>query len=429
MFWLISRYAVNIFFADQWDFNNATLFQRHSLWQMFRWQHGPHRQGVGSLFERLVDPLFGWNSRTESFVIGGVIVVAAMCALWLKKRLYGDLSAFDVVIPAILFTPALWQTLFMTQNFAHGPFPLLLVLLYFLGWTCRRPALRYTLVLFLNFITIYTGFGIFLGVLTPILLILDFWASTPQIRLPKQYFISVLLVSVASLASFFFGYTFQSAEKCFSFQLQSPTSYLAFVAVMFANFFAIRHVTFPAQAVGTLILAALVISLITFARRLLTEKRFDFRPEDHNRAVTVIGLVAFSLLFCANTAYGRLCGGLGVALQSRYSIYLEPAVIGFYFFLLSLRHDRRKFLLAGFLIAVAAASLNIDRGGMRFSRYVKQHWKTCYLQTENIQECNNAAGYPIYTDSPEQARLTHLQEKLEYLKRTHQNLYLDQKTQ
>ncbi|MGH9515345.1 MAG: hypothetical protein ACRD3P_06665 [Terriglobales bacterium] len=428
MFWLISRYAVNIFFADQWDFNNATLFQRHSLWEMFRWQHGPHRQGVGALFERMVDPLFRWNSRTESFVIGGVIVVAAICALWLKKRLYGDLSVFDVVIPAILFTPALWQTLFMTQNFAHGPFPLLLVLLYFISWTCRRPALRYALVLFLNFITIYTGFGLFLGVLTPVLLILDYWTSTPQNRLLKAYFISTVFVSALSLASFFFGYTFQSGEKCFSFQPQSPLSYLAFVALMFANFFGIRHVAFSSQAIGTLIVIALLISLIMFARRLSAGKWADLGREDHNRAVIVVGLITFSLLFCANTAYGRLCGGLGVALQSRYSIYLEPAVLGFYFFLLSLRHESRRFFLTGFLIAVVAASLNTDRGGMVFSRDVKQRWKTCYLQTEDIQGCNKSVGFPIYTVSPEQTRLTHLQEKLEYLKATHQNLYLDQKT-
>jgi hypothetical protein len=59
MFHLISRYAVNIFFSDQWDFKDATLFEKYSLWQMFDGQHGPHRQGVGALFERLVDPLFG----------------------------------------------------------------------------------------------------------------------------------------------------------------------------------------------------------------------------------------------------------------------------------------------------------------------------------------------------------------------------------
>src|SRR5713101_806490 len=101
LFRLISRYAVNIFFSDQWDFNNATLFQKHSIWQMFAWQHGPHRQGLGALFEKLVDPLFRWNSRTESFVVGGVIVAAAICALFLKKRLYGPFSITDIAIPAI----------------------------------------------------------------------------------------------------------------------------------------------------------------------------------------------------------------------------------------------------------------------------------------------------------------------------------------
>lgn len=28
---LISQYAVNIFFSDQWTFNDATLFQKHSF--------------------------------------------------------------------------------------------------------------------------------------------------------------------------------------------------------------------------------------------------------------------------------------------------------------------------------------------------------------------------------------------------------------
>jgi len=422
MFWLISRYAVNVFFADQWDFNNATLFQKHSLWQMFTWQHGPHRQGVGALFERMVDPLFGWNSRTESFVIGGVIVAAAICALWLKKRLYGDLSAFDVVIPAILFTPAQWQTLFMTQNFAHGPFPLLLMLLYCLSWTSRQPAIRYPLILLINFVTIYTGFGIFLGVITPILLTLDYWASTPQTRLPKLFFVSILSVSVASLGSFFLHYTFQSGVQCFSLQPQSPVSYLAFVALMFANFFGIRHLTLPTQVIGTVIVAAILFSSITFIWRLSGRVRAD-----HNRALIVVGLTAFSLLFCVISAYGRLCGGLGVALQSRYAIYLEPAMLGFYFFLLSLRQEApRKFLLSGFAMAVVVASFYVDRGGMGLSRYVKQHWRTCYMKTENIQECNKAVGFPIYSDSPEQTLGTHLQEKLEYLKRTRQNLYLDQ---
>jgi hypothetical protein len=124
-----------------------------------------------------------------------------------------------------------------------------------------------------------------------------------------------------------------------------------------------------------------------------------------------------------NTAYGRFCEGLQAASISRYAIYIEPAVLGFYFFLVTLRRGTtRNFLLSGFLIAVVAASLYRDPGGMGFAWNVKQHWKACYLQTEDIEECNRVAGFPIYPN-PQQ---THLRQKLEYLKTTRQNLYLDE---
>jgi hypothetical protein len=426
LFRLISRYAVNIFFADQWDFNNATLFERHSLWQIFRWQHGPHRQGAGGLFERLVDPLFGWNSRTESFVVAGLIIAAAMFALWLKRRLYGKLSVFDIVIPAILFTPAQWHTLFMGQNFAHGSFPLLLILLYCLSWTSRRQYVRYPLVLFINFVTIYTGFGIFLGVLTPALLILDYLSGTSERRLSRGYLITAILVSLCSLASFFAGYKFQPAIACFSLQPASPVSYWNFVALMFANFFAVRRLSLGTELFGTLILAAVLACLVFVVACLMRKEKPKLAPDERNRALIIVTLTAFTLLFCANTAYGRLCGGLATALQSRYAIYLEPAVLGLYFFLLSIRPGRaRAFLLGGFLALIMAASLYVDRRGMNFAWYVREHWKTCYLQTENIDGCNRAASFPIYPN-PEK---NHLKRKLEYLKRTGQNLYLDQEVQ
>jgi hypothetical protein len=427
MFRLISRYAVNVFFSDQWDFNNTTLFARQSLWGMFYAQHGPHRQGLGALFERMVDPLFGWNSRTESFVVGGVIVTAAICALWLRRRLYENLSVFDIVIPAILFIPGQWATWFNVPNFAHGPFPLLLILLYCVSWTCRRRAVRYPLVLFINFVAIYTGFGFFLGVVTPVLLILDYWASAPPTRLSKAYFAGAILVALASLGSFFRGYVLLPGLPCFSLQPRSPTSYLGFVSLMFANFFGIRHLTIPSRVIGVMILATILVSLVMFVWCLLRQNGPKLAPDERNRALIIVGLTAYTLLFCVNTAYGRLCGGLELALQSRYVIYLEPAVLGFYFFLLSLRHaPARKFLLSGFLMAVVAASFYRDRGGMESSRDGKQRWKTCYLRTENIQECDKVAGFPIYSDSLQQMQVSHLQEKLEYLKKTRQNLYLDQ---
>jgi hypothetical protein len=279
-------------------------------------------------------------------------------------------------------------------------------------------------VLFINFVAIYTGFGIFLGVLTPILLILDYWASTPESRLSRGYFTVVMIVTLGSLISFFVDYRFQSASACFSLRPQSPVSYWHFVAVMFANFFAVRHLTLAAGLLGTIILTAVFVSLISGGGSLVRKQKPKLAPDDRNRALIIVALTAFTLLFCVNTAYGRLCGGLATALQSRYAIYLEPAVLGFYFFLLTLRRGAaRNFLLSGFLVAVVAASLYRDPGGMGFAWNVKQHWKTCYLQTEDIEECNRVAGFPIYPN-PQQ---THLRQKLEYLKATRQNLYLDQK--
>jgi hypothetical protein len=428
MFRLISRYAVNVFFSDQWDFNNGTLFQKHSVWQIFTWQHGPHRQGLGGLFEKMVDPLFRWNSRTESFVVGAVIVAAAFCAMWLKKRMYGEFSFFDIVIPAILFIPGQWATWFGVVNFAHGPFPLLLVLLYCLAWSSNPPAVRYPLLLFINFLTIYTGFGLFIGVLTPILLTLDYWFSAPQFRLSKTYFVTVLLASVASFGSFFIGYKLLPAVDCFSLQPRSPMSYVTFVGLMFANFVGLKDLTVITRIIGTMILATILVSIGSFIWLIWQHRRAKLGPDERNRALIIICLIAYTLLFCVNTAYGRLCVGLQVALQSRYVIYLEPAVLGLYFFLLSLRYPMmRKVLLSGFLAAVVAASFYRDRGMMGITKNIKQSWKTCYLQSEDINKCDQLAGLPIYSASPRQIQRSHLREKLEYLKKNRLNLYLDAK--
>jgi hypothetical protein len=341
--------------------------------------------------------------------------------LWLKKRLYGTFSTLDVVIPAILFIPGQWATWFNVANFAHGPFPLLLILLYCGSWTIRRRVVRYPLILFINFLSIYTGFGIFLGVLTPILLLVDYWANTPQSRLPGVYFISAILLSGASLASFFVGYKFWPASQCFSLQLQSPVSYLAFVALMFASFFGLKDVTVPMQVIGTMIVAVVLVSMIVSIWLLFRQKTTNFADAGRDRKLIVVCLTAYTLLFCAFTAYGRQCQRLKTALAPRYVIYLEPAVLAVYFFLLCLRQGTaRKVLVSGFLIAIAAASFYLDRTGMRLSRDIKQSWKTCYLQTEDIEKCNKVAGLPIY---PETANL---RKKLEFLKKRRLNLFVDQ---
>lgn len=419
LFRLISRFAVNIFFSDQWAFDEATLFQQHSLWQMFTWQHGPHRQGLGALFAKVVEPLFHWNSRTESFVVGGVVFVAAVCALWLKRRLCGSLSIFDVLIPAIFFTPAQYESLFVTANFAHGPFPLLLVMLYGLAWTCQRNAVRYPLILIINFVTIYTGFGLFIGVLTPILLVLEHRASAAKARLARTYFAAAIIVSLASLGSFFIGYKLIARMGCYSFQPQSPKLYVTYLELMLASFFGFEGVGTLALVVGTTVLIALLTSLAATSWQVFRGQEWEVQKSRQVRPLIAAALIAYSLLFGMSSAYGRLCLGLYTSHASRYAIYIMPALFGLYLSLLGIHSVMvRRLLVASLLLVVTMASLRVRRE-MPYFPDIKLRWRSCYLQYEDVKKCDEAVNFP-FSRTP---LSMHVEEKLQFLKQTHQNLY------
>jgi hypothetical protein len=418
-FKLISDYAVNIFFSDQWDFNDATLFQSHSLWQMFRWQHGPHRQGAGALLQWIAEPLFSWNSRTESFVAGGIIAVAALCAMYLKSRLYGRISVSDVIIPILFFTPLQYETLFVTANFAHGPLPLLLIVLYCLAWTLRHPAVRYGFVLIVNFVTIYTGFGLLLGLLTPLLLAADYWVNLRDTKRGRLYFVISLLIACVSFGSFFVGYKMEPAVACFSPQPHSPILYGGYAALMFGPIFgAWRIGAFPILVGATAVCALLIVLIISITKLRVKGK--------HWAAHAVIGLlIAYCLLFCLATAYGRLCLGIDSAQASRYVIYLNLGLLGLYFGLLTIRNSVAR------NAALAILALSLFRTieppprvlyQMAMWHNVKQEWKSCYVTLGDIEECNRYAK--VYPWEPER---THLQEKLDFLKQTRQNLFADSK--
>jgi hypothetical protein len=415
---LISQYAVNVFFMDQWDFNKATLFEPHSLWQMFRWQHGPHRQGLGAVLAYLIEPHFGWNSRSESFLVGGIVILAAACALWLKKRLFGSLTLFDVGIPLILLNTLQYETLFITSNLAHGPLPLLLVLLYCISWTVSRAWLRYSLVLLVNFLALYTGFGFFLGLITPLALALDYWLSLRHLPAGQLYFLLSLGISLLSLGSFFIGYRLETSVDCSPNVFQSPVTFLHFLVLMFANLLAVKGIGILPVLVGSLLLAAIVAALLFAVRAMVRAGEKSF----HSPRWTAAICTAYCLLFSANAAYARSCLGVQVAQVSRYAIYMELGALGLYFSLLLIPRPYPRIAALLVLIAVLAASTPVrrqDRQVMEFCKHAKLYWSACYLSVEDIGECNRAVGYGVYPlVTPE------LKSKLDYLKQRKQNLYL-----
>ncbi len=173
-FYLIDRYSINILFWDQWDFYSAFFFDRQlSLWELFTWQHSPHRQGLGFILTKVINHLSGWNSRVECFAAGGIMVLTTLLFAALKRKLLGRWTRFDVILLLIVLTPLQYEIFCGTPNLSHGSVPIFLMALYCLAWLPASRPWRYSGLLLVNFLMIYTGFGIFIGVITPVLLVLE----------------------------------------------------------------------------------------------------------------------------------------------------------------------------------------------------------------------------------------------------------------
>ena len=200
LFRQVSQYAVNIFFSDQWAIYEATLFQKHTLWEMFRWRYGAHRLGVGGLLSYFAEPHFHWDSRGEAFLATAIVTIAAFCAIYLKTRLRGPICLFDLAIPAIFLTPARCESLWVTPDFSHGPLPLLLLVLYCLALTSKRAAAGYTLVLIINFLAIYTGYGLLIGVITPIWLMAEYYFRHEAHQPARMAILAFVVLSRISVA-------------------------------------------------------------------------------------------------------------------------------------------------------------------------------------------------------------------------------------
>lgn len=419
-FLFIAKYAVNIFFMDQWDYLRLFFSGQANVASLFFLEHAPHREGIGLLPDLLLYPLNHWNSRADSFVIGGVIFVAMLIALRLKCRLYGPLSYSDVAIPLIFLTVTQYETLVLTPNPSHSGFPLLLIMCYCLALVAQSWRWRYALILLLNFFLIYTGFGIFMGVVTIGLFILEcYWSRRRFTSVPFRRPFTGLVLAVAALASFFIHYVFKSAVSCFQLPHNNWLNYPQFMGLMLSGFVVPRPI-YPSVEMIVLGTAIVFLMLGIFIWHSLHLIKSPIREAHLVGAV----LLAFSLLFAANTSIGRQCLGMELALSSRYSTLLIPAFLGVYFYFLSLPwRGARILLLAAFVVLLVpvVVSTPIEEAGAFAD--AKRRWSNCYLHTDDIRYCDKKADFKIYP-VPEE---TQLQEKLDYLKAHHLNLFAHSK--
>lgn len=418
LFILIYNHAVNILYWDQWGFFDP-LFEGRRWWTLFRWQHGPWRQGAGILSYWLAE-VTRWDSRIESFAIGGIVWLAMVAALWLKRRLFGELTAYDLTIPLIVLTTAQFQTFTGPVSMAPTALPLLLIILYCLAWTIRRRWLRNTLALFLNLLLVNTGYGLLIGGLTPGLFALECWKH----RADRRYLVGIfgaLLLSVLTIIWFVSDYDYGHLNNSTQ-QRPSFWHYPLFACLMFGRFVRpnTEHIAWHTYVAMLFGIGLFGLSLYALLRQLRQMIAAEFA--EHLVELTVVILLGYELLFTLSTALGRAGAGLNGSQSSRF-MTLIPGVLGLYFYLLTLESLRvRQGMLAIFLVLLLPGHFPLGLGINHPANYFsvnKRNWKDCYLRYEDVEKCD--ALPDLRTDF----RLGAAKWKLDYLKRNKLNLYLD----
>ncbi len=414
-FYYIHKYSVNILFQDMWDFYEPFFSGRDSLVNLFTWRHGPHRQGIGFVLTKYIDQVSQWNTRWLAFTIGVLMLGTSLLYLRLKKLLFQNLGYFDILVIFIMLSPVQYGLFANTPNISHGAAPAMLLALFGLAWFIKNRFLRYTIVLILNFLLIYSAFGLLMGGVTPIILLLDLWFYRKQPKMRGIIGIA-LLISLLSLASFFMDYTFESANSSFKFPHDKPFEYLEYILEMMSRALGGGHWA------GLL---AIVGALWVGQHHLGRMMRSSLSEQQYVLSKVIVSMIMFSLVFMLVTSIGRVSLGLSGARSSRYTTYVLPAVLALYFHLCSRKVSTYQAIAPILLVfmVVKTTFIHYEVGMMKKYKKDKLEWKEIYLETGSIEKASAGRVMGIYPEAVAQKEW--LQKRLDFLEQNNLNLFIE----
>jgi hypothetical protein len=321
----------------------------------------------------------------------------------------------------MVLSPVEYQTVIGVTHYSHGPLPFLLLILFCLAWTIRNHVAKYAWVVVLSFLSTFTGYGMCVGLLCPVIMAIDLWTRGSELS-NRERWAGVISLCLSALVLICFFYGFRSSDGVcpphaffnpgtgLPTPYPNPIHYLLFMAFMFGNFVGLKATLalIPAILGGTAILFIVFAGLVASLRR-------------NPHQVVPFTLIAFSLLFAVMAAQGRMCLGLSAALGSRYMIYLVPAFLGLY--LLAITIADRIWRTVGLLVVASLALMSSvfihgpDRNDMTEIRRLKIEWSQCYVSSHNLLECNRDSHAPSYS-YPDT-----IQSQLDFLERNRLNFF------
>ena len=411
-------YAVNMIFFDEWAFFGP-LFHGGSLWEAFDYQHGPHRMGIGALISNALMQISGWNARWNSFAVAITMILSAGIGVALSVK-SGCRAWISILFSAVVFLNLRqYEALVGAVNLSHGALPEALLLMICLCWWIRNAIFRSLCLAILTWIMIFTGFGLFAGLVVPAVIAIQGWVEWRQGNrnaLPGH--LLAILIIASGWFCFARGYVFEPAVAGFHFPHERPWEYFPFIGLMIGYGVGLSGVGALSWIVGLLLFGAMVAVGLWACIRLLKATGCEMISQ------VIVTLTGFMVLFCINAAVGRICLGWDGALASRYLPLMMPGLLGLWITLSQVEISSvwKKVAQSVILIGTTAGMLNLhprDWKDMLWYHDGKLAWRTAYLQTRSEEESNKLSHFQIY---PAEGVIA---EKMQFLENHHLNLFKD----
>lgn len=433
-FYLIYKYSVNLLYYDEISILYSFLIER-SWWKLFTWQHGEHLQGLGFLVKKIILELASYNSKTEAYILGIILSIAAILAIFVKKRITGKYTWSDAIIPFIILTPAQWELFVGAVNTAPQAIPLLLIFAYCLTLFVKNLKIKYTLIAILGFCLLFTGYGFLAGFLVLAITIYELFLALKQKNKKKVYTIAIaLLAMIISFVSFFTYWEIDQGNSIPYEELKIQEIPL-FISAIFANFLQIKNGAFASYVIGFFLAGIVSLTFFINLYKLLKIAKHSKNKalKTNKKAAEIMTLLSgFTLIYVASCTYGRIGIGLATAQNARYITLLAPGIISIYLFIITYikKPYFRKIFLYLFIITMLTVTIPISSSnlyGIKKMYQEKVLWKDIYLQNENIQLTNEKSDIKIYPENPKtkMKKGENMQDVFHYLKQHNLNLYID----
>lgn len=413
---LVNSHAVNVMYEDQFDIYQP-MFLNLGWWDTFALQHGPHREGVGLIVTRLLSLVSGWNSRWDAFAASILMIAAAALGLRLALRFgVARNSILLAAVPFLFLNVHQYEIFVGAVNLSYGSMPMLLFMAYCVSWFLPRDVWRFAATGTLSFLLVFTGFGLFVGFLTPSLALVESvqaWRARERTRALLAFV--ALAVACLGWALFAKGYTFQPAVAGFRFPYEHPLEYAVFVGRMLGNFYGTEVLSSWQLVVGLCVAAALLGISVWNGIRCIVDGIAQNR-----RGVVLFCLSTFVLLFCANCAIGRVFTGAIAPLAPRYASLLIPGGLAIFLQLFTLRARRGYAWLSVAYLVLLIPGTSVRRAdeiyGANWFADGRRSWSAAYLRTHDEAKANQISHFSIYP-AP-------LGERLSYLEANDLNLFI-----